>query len=93
MDKPGGLALGVLRGLIVISLIFVIAAMSPIADFIPRNGNDFTLAKRVYMITPGVYESLTGLLSNSSSFDSEDFFSDYGGFFREAADNGQESAE
>ncbi|MCK4518921.1 MAG: CvpA family protein [Candidatus Omnitrophica bacterium] len=92
VDKPGGLVLGALRGIVVISLILVILAMSPIAGFIPRNGNDFSLAKRAYMITPRVYESLTELLSDSGSFDSEEFFSEYGGFFREPVDNGQESA-
>ena len=83
IDKIGGALLGVIRGFIMSSLIFIILAMFPAAGNVWQKKGNLEVTRNIYLIVPKIYEYLVDTLSSESYFDSRIFLNTYGGFLKE----------
>ena len=83
IDKIGGALLGVIRGFIMSSLIFIILAMFPAAGNVWQKKGNLEVSRNIYLIVPKIYEYLVDTLSSDSYFDRRIFLNTYGGFLKE----------
>jgi len=83
IDRLGGMILGVIRGFLIASLILIILFMLPANSSILKGNKSHNVERKIYLITPKLYEYLVKIQPSDFSFDSKIFLDTYGEFLAE----------